>query len=616
MSKQQKPFLAYRSFYTPLNTIEKFAKIGYDTLCLFPAHTQNSRGTPYSQYPPMWKWFDRVDTYPFDEMIRNVSRPMPDAKILCMIDMNSPVWLEHMYPFDCCDTFNNLGKAIHNPLWEEATRSYLKTFLEYADKTYGDRITAYILACGATDEWYDYSGGTEDPHRREAWRKYCIAKGLPDPVDIPPASVRDRFIHDGLLRDPQRDAIAVEYWKFCNEAIADSIIRFAKLTREVIHDRAQIGCFYGYIVEKTEKTLVHCGHLAYEKVLDSGLIDFLISPGTYEDREIGGGSGFLTPHGTAAVRGRRLLHECDQRTHTYNSYLAPDINLRLNTAWPDECSTIAGLKREAALGLTCRTNLWWFDMWGDYYQGENVMNTLKQIRELWTEYAPAPAVDVCETAMIVDPDSTYFLNEDHKCIFEMNVGTRSKLYRSGVPWDTYSFNDLPLLKNIDQYKFFVFTSCFNLTPEKQLILEKEIFARGKTALFLGPAGIIRNGVYDPGNCKKLTGNPLAGGTLQYKDFGTWKCYSLEDYFALTPEMLNKIAAEAGVHIYIPCGNPVYAEGNLLAIHTKDGGNIEINVRQKAGTATELFTGKTFKITGNHFTYSFSCPDTALFRLDG
>ena len=41
--------LAYRSFHTPLNTIEKFADAGYETICVFPAHTLNSRGTPYSQ---------------------------------------------------------------------------------------------------------------------------------------------------------------------------------------------------------------------------------------------------------------------------------------------------------------------------------------------------------------------------------------------------------------------------------------------------------------------------------------------------------------------------------------------------------------------------------------
>ena len=47
----EKPFLAYRSFLASLNTIDKFTGARYDSLCLFPEHTVNSLGTPYSAYP-------------------------------------------------------------------------------------------------------------------------------------------------------------------------------------------------------------------------------------------------------------------------------------------------------------------------------------------------------------------------------------------------------------------------------------------------------------------------------------------------------------------------------------------------------------------------------------
>ena len=465
------PLLAYRSFLTPLNTIEKFAKVDYDTLCLFPAHTVNSRGTPYSAYPPVWHWFDKLDFAPFDRMIYDVSQAMPKAKFICMIDLNSPLWLEHFKAFDCCDSFNNLGKAVHNPFWKESVGRYLKDFVQYVNKKYGDRIAAYVLACGATDEWYDYSLGTEDHHRRNAWRNWCRLNGFADPVDIPPASIREHISHDDFLRDPQEDEHAIRYWKFCNQSIADTILSFASIVRKVIRKKAQIGCFYGYILEKAAQNLVSCGHLEYERVLDSPDIDFLISPGTYsEARRIGGGSGFLVPHGSAAIRSKRLLHECDQRTHTYNSYLTSEINLRLNTAWPNEVSTVAGLKREASLALINRTHLWWFDMWGDFYQGEAVMNTLGKIQEIWKSCAVSPAEDVCEIAMIVDPESTYYLNQDHPDIPEMNRGIRNKMNLIGAPFEVYSFNDIPKIKNFKQYRLVVFTSLFNMTLAKKKVL--------------------------------------------------------------------------------------------------------------------------------------------------
>ena len=68
------PFLAYRSFYTPVNTIEQFSKAGYETFCVFPAHTVNSRGTPYSQYPPVWLWYYKFNFAPLDDMIEDTTR--------------------------------------------------------------------------------------------------------------------------------------------------------------------------------------------------------------------------------------------------------------------------------------------------------------------------------------------------------------------------------------------------------------------------------------------------------------------------------------------------------------------------------------------------------------
>lgn len=609
------PFLAYRSFLTPLNTIAKFARAGYDTLCVFPAHTMNSRGTPYSSYPPVWRWFDHLDFAPFEQMVHDVSKAMPEARLLCMIDLNSPVWLEHYMAYECCDSFNNLGKAIHNPLWRKSVEEYLQKFLQYADRRFSDRIQAYVLACGATDEWYDYSLGTEDQHRRTAWREWCLKNGLPDPVDIPPASVREHITHENFLRDPKVDKIALNYWKFCNQAVADTILHFAAITRKIIHRRALTGCFYGYILEKAGCALVSCGHLDYERVLDSPDIDFLISPGTYSDaRRVGGGSGFLVPHGTVAVRGKRLLHECDQRTHTYNPYLTSEITLKVNTAWPDEASTVAGLKREAALGLIHRTHLWWFDMWGDFYQGEKVLDTLARVRKIWNDYAGSSPEDLCQIAMIVDPDSTYYLNQDHPDILEINRGIRNKLNLVGAPFEVYSFNDIPQIKNFTQYRLVVFTSLFHLTPEKKKILKQYVLKDGRSVLWLGPAGIIDHEKYDPENSRKLTGVAPDAADIACCKQKLWQSVYCRDYRKITPAALKQLAKSAEVHLYTDREWPVYAEGSLLAVHSAEGGTETIRVPRRSGLATELFSGSKTPIRNGCFQYRFQTPDTALFVL--
>jgi hypothetical protein len=547
-------------------------------------------------------------------MIEDSSRGMPDAKILCMIDLNSPVWLEHMHYITTADSFNNLGKAVHNPEWVEATENYLKAFVKYANEKYGDRIKAYVLACGATDEWYDYSGGCDMPDRRQAFRDYQIAKGRPDPIDIPPISVRDRAPHEGFLRNPTEDGVAIEYWQFCNEAISSTILRFASLTREIIGDRAEIGCFYGYILEKSTFTLVSCGHLDYERVIDSPNIDFLISPGTYTDRKMGGGSGFLIPAGTAQVRGKRLLHECDQRTHTSNNFLTPYITLVSQSAWENEKATIAGLKRESALGLINGTHLWWFDMWGDFYQGERVMQTLSRAKRIFDEYTADTASEFNEVALIVDPDSTYLVNQDHENTPKMNLRMRNKLNRLGAPYDVYSFNDIPKIKDFSRYKLVIFTSLFSVTPEKKKILDKYVLKDGRHVLWLYAPGVYNGESFDIKNCEELSGIPYGSEGVNSKDMGEWVSHYAYDYDAVTAEVLKSLAKGAGVLMTTDMLCPVYKRGNLLAIHTEESGERVISVEKKYSKATELFTDKEYSIEDGKLIYTFDGPDTALFML--
>jgi hypothetical protein len=98
-------------------------------------------------------------------------------------------------------------------------------------------------------------------------------------VDIPSASVREHVSHDGLLRDPQVDAIALRYWRFCSEQIADTILAFGRSAQERIQKRVPLGAFYGYILEHAQGRLVSEGHLSGHRLLLSQEIDFLVAPG-------------------------------------------------------------------------------------------------------------------------------------------------------------------------------------------------------------------------------------------------------------------------------------------------------------------------------------------------
>ncbi|MHB9140205.1 MAG: hypothetical protein ACYC4Q_12445 [Victivallaceae bacterium] len=577
----------------------------------------NSRGTPYCQYKPVWLWYNRYDFAQFDQQIHDVCQAMPDADFICMIDLNSPAWLEHQL-ITGGDSFNNLGKAVHNPRWLNPTTEYLKDFLRYAEAKYSDRIKAYVLACGVTDEWLDYSFGTDDSTRTVAWNQWRQKHNLESPVDIPPESVRRKVTHDEFLRDPQCNRMALDYWKFCNESIADTIVHFAHEARKIIRQEAEIGAFYGYILEISCGLVLSGGCLEYERVLAAPEINFLISPGTYTDRQIGGGSGFMIPNGTVRRYGKQLLHECDQRTHTYNPYLTSDITMEFEH-WPDEKSTVAGIKREAALALIKQTSLWWFDQWGDFYQGENIMNLLAKIKNIWTEYADMSAGNLNEIALIVDPGSTYYFDENringNNNIQRVHQETRNWLNRIGAPFEVFSFNDIPMVENFDDYKFIIFNSSIEITSEKMEILQRCVLKNNRVILWLYAPGASDGITLDFDRCEKLTGVPFKTPDLQICEKSGWTSAYLYAYSDMNAQLLKNLARKAGVNIYCEAEQAVYANSRLLAIHTAEGGIQKITLPcRRYNKVTEVFSSQVVAVNSSEFEYDFKIPDTALFEL--
>ena len=329
---QTKPYFAYRSFWKGFETRKRFADLGVRQFVVFAGNTANSLGEPYCQYSPVWLWYDTYDFTPFDEQMEDMLRICPNAEILCQIDLNSPLWLaRQLY----VDSYSEVSLAECDERWMSNTGNFLRAFVNHAEEKYGDRIICYILMCGTTDEWMDFSDGVESEAKRLAYQRWCRKKGETVPADIPPFGVREHVSHvvDRMeLRDPQEDRDALLYWRFHNEVNSDAILHFARLLREVVHRPIELGVFYGYILELGYGT-IRRGHLAYERLEESQDIDFLISPGDYSDRGMGGDSGFMTPNGTLKRHGKGCLYDIDHRTTTANMQLTRHVALPSTGRW-------------------------------------------------------------------------------------------------------------------------------------------------------------------------------------------------------------------------------------------------------------------------------------------
>jgi len=311
----------------------------------------------------------------------------PQARFLCMIDLNTPYWLTRKFAYD---SFDAISHAASDPQWVRITTEWMCDFIAYSEQKYGDKIEAYILSGGGTSEWYEYDRGRSSRVKNGAWCTWCKKNGYEFGEDVPGESTLRKAVHENVIYDPATEMEKIQYWRFHNEIIADAVLNFAKAARSMIGRDKEIGVFFGYYMVSDSK-LVSFGHLDYERVFASPDIDFLISPGTYNDRMIGGGSGPQLVRGTALRYGKRYLHEIDHRTHCVSRSPGSD------NKWKTQAENEAGLKREAAFAVVNHASYWWFDMWGGWYQKEETRQLIGQLQKVSENYAKDRSPSVAET---------------------------------------------------------------------------------------------------------------------------------------------------------------------------------------------------------------------------
>jgi hypothetical protein len=668
MSKEKNQYFAYRSFWPELETMKKFRECGVDTFCFMVSNITNSLGTPYTKYPPVWKWNHIYDLDAFDKQIGDILEAIPDAKLMCMVDLNTPQWwTRYLGAFGVkYDSFYELGKISASKAWRQDTADYLQTLLKHAEKNYPAHITAYMLGGGGATEWHDRSRGEESIYRLAAYRKWQAEKGK-TPTDIPSRTVRDSGSYDfntdyvdpfsyyngidptgcyktlfpdgvGLLRTPEKNGEALEYWKFCNEFNADTAMFFLGKAREIIRDEAELGMFFGYGVGHW--SMVSGGHLSYERLLESPDLDFLMAPIDYMGRGMGRGSTSMTVRETIRLKGKRMLQEMDQRTYTANRKLAdfceladPLKNNAEKVAWKDSTDSkeqakkfslasdgvwknddeiAAGMKRDTAFCLINGDSHWWFDMWGGFYQGDKVFATLKQLKNIWDEQSVLPAEDVSEILMVQDPKNMYLLNDmDARC-GTFHKSTLNALSTLGAPYTVCSFHDMEEL-DMKRFKLVIFCHPFELTERHNKRLKRLVLNNDRHVLWLYGPGIVNNGKYDPANVEKVCGSAFKAPGINTVNMDNWTSVYVHNPDTLSPENLRQIADSAGCHIYCNRPRPVFANNRLLAVHTGQAETLTINLPAKCAEITELFSGRKYQNTAS-LEVTASGPDTFLFAL--
>ena len=631
------PRVAYRSFWPQERYNRQFAEAGVKLVFVYPSNTICSLNVPYCNYPQIWTGPNEYNWKSLDDHIGDVLKWNPKAKLMVMIDLNTPAWwvrshggakdylkraeetpgaddLPHRTAgANGADSFCHLAEVLLRDDFKRDAKEYMRRFLEHTESKYKDRIVTYQLSCGGTCEWYDWQRGKPGPLKQAAFAQWMGRPGLKVPED------REKTTHP-LFYDPVKDADKIAYWKFHNGLIADAMLDFAAEAKRLIHDRVPLGTFHGYIMELAAHRLLYEGHLAYDRTFQSPLLGYNTEPADYRNRHGGGTGGFLYCIDSLFANNKGAWHEIDHITHVLKNGTINDRPIPGHaSAFHNEAETIGGLRREFAMAMIHGSHLWWFDMFGGWFDDPVIMANMKKMNAI-SERFPETGPGKAEVAVLADADSMYYVDGHSPLAGHVLRDLQFAMFAAGVPWRCYSFADLPKL-DTSQFKVVILPNLFVVTPEKRKLLEEKLFRNDKTVVMPFAPGIITDGVYDPANIEKLTGvkvddvsRPPQPQEAVYRDRGQWTSVFLKRP-EMTSSLLREIFRKASVHIYSEEGDPFYANDELIALHSGKGGQRTFRLPEPR-KVTELFEDRTVSDTPvMEFTETFKPMETRLYWLE-
>ena len=68
------------------------------------------------------------------------------------------------------------------------------------------------------------------------------------------------------------------------------------------------------------------------------------------------------------------------------------------------------MRREFSLRLVSGISTYWFDLFGNWFQGEAIFESITQMREMWEQQARPREESAAEVAVLVDAESMYYLD--------------------------------------------------------------------------------------------------------------------------------------------------------------------------------------------------------------
>ena len=574
---EPQPALAYMTYFQENNEYESFTLAGYELFSL-PVFFSTRGINTLSNISPFEQGIFEIKGEPnfeiFDQNIETILEQNSNAYILPRMNISMPTWWEEENPTEVNITEDGESKreSFYSEKWRKDAGELVLQFIKHINQSdYRDRILGYQIACGNTEEWFhfDLNGGIGPAAERgfEAFIKQMYPDEVGDYDGLPKFKSDNEMITDDLHHR--------RFLEFCSLAVADAISYFSGLVKEATNYQLIVGTFYGYGLEVYNSLY---GTHALNYLLDNENVDFFCSPNSYQfQRKAGIDWPDMTVTDSMKLHNKFYFAECDIRTSltkwindsregaalegTYNSEL-----------WfgPKTIEDSLQLIRKTFTRQLIKGNgLWWFDMWGGWFENETIMEEMKAYEEIATvALHDKKRESVAKVAVFTDEAAYQYLNPRSQA-GSIVSDARHELGLTAVPYDSYDLNDF-----------------------------ESVYKNYEAIIFLSP--VVRQEMQQAINLAQESQIATLSINLQTPE--------------LSVKQLRDFYKDNEIHIWCKTDDVIYVNDNFIAVHAATSGKKTLNLDRERNI-TQLLPQETNSFKSDQITVEMNEYETILFRLE-